>query len=50
MTDKNKTLEEKAQDLAAKISARPDIYIKLVRIINKVSLALGWFVSLFKRS
>jgi hypothetical protein len=44
-----KSLEEKAQDLAWEVSKRPSVYIKLVRLINKVALALGWIRSLFVR-
>lgn len=43
-----KTLEERAQDLAWVLSARPDIYIYLVRIINVIVLGVGLILSPFK--
>ncbi len=48
--DDKKTLEEKAQDLAWEVSKRPSTYMKLIRLINKGALAIGWVLSLFKRS
>lgn len=44
-----KDLEQKAQDLAWEVTKRPWLFIKIVRVINKLSLAVGWVISLFKR-
>lgn len=40
-----KSLEEKAQDLAWKISERPWIYVPLVRIINAAARMIGFILS-----
>ncbi len=49
MDSKDKTLEEKAQALAWEVTKRPWLYMKLIRMINKAALAIGWVMSVFKR-
>lgn len=50
MDEQKKSLEARAQDLAWEVTKRPWLYMKLIRLINKVALAAGWVLSFFKRA